>query len=43
MIYKCDDCEAEFYDYEMARCFDYDDPRAGCCPDCGSTELEEVQ
>ena len=43
MIYKCDDCEAEFYDYEMAPCFDYDDPRAGCCPDCGSTELEEVQ
>ena len=41
MRYKCDDCEAEFYDYEMAPCFDYDFP-AGCCPDCGSAELDEL-
>lgn len=41
MKYKCDECEAEFYDYEMEPCFDYDFP-AGCCPDCGSAELDEV-
>ena len=41
MKYTCDECGAEVYDDELEQAWGYDDPRAGCCPDCGSTELTE--